>query len=205
MWKLIAVYFGILSIEITNLEAINVTNDVDIFNADPLNRQNVSQISILNHARTTFSLLSQPQFNSTHSLPPYKERKIVKRNTLNIFGERINFQVELGPFGYGKIILFAILRIFCGITLDVSKVKQIFVRPIGPIIAILCHCIFLPLVSYGFGWQFFEDRAGKRLDFFESGYSIGLHTFVFEPGYVVVGQTRYVVSIHFIARPNNPP
>lgn len=50
-------------------------------------------------------------------------------------------------------------------------------------------------ISYGFGWIFFADRATKRLDFFESGYVIGLHTFVFEPGYVTVEFKRYVVSV----------
>lgn len=147
MWKLIVVYFYGLSFTITNLEAINVANDVDISNALTLKRTNVSQMSILDELSTIFSHINHPPFNSTDTLSPYKVRKIVKRNTVNIFGEKINFQVELGVFGYCKIISFAILRIFFGITLNVSKIKQILSRPIGPSIAILCHCIFLPLVS----------------------------------------------------------
>lgn len=147
MWKLIAVYFCGLSLTITNLEAINVANDVDISNAPTLNRTNASQISILDDLSTTFNIDSHPPINSTDKLASYKVRRIVKRNTVTIFGETINIQVELGPFGYCKIVLFAILRIFFGITLNVSKIKQIFIRPIGPLIAILCHCIFLPLVS----------------------------------------------------------
>lgn len=147
MWKLIAVYFWILSITNTNLEAINVTNDVDILNTPSLNRINVSQISILDELSTTFNIVSQPPSNLTDTLPPHKDRKIVKRNTLNIFGQSINFQVELGIFGYCKVILFALLRIIFGVTLNLSKIKQIFVRPIGPSIAILCHCLFLPLVN----------------------------------------------------------
>lgn len=145
MWKLIVVYFCALSIEITNLQAISVSNDVDILTAPALNpRTNTSQTSILDE----FTHRNHPPpFNTTNTFVPGKVRKIVKRNAVNVFGHKINVQVELGPFGYSKIILFAILRIFFGIVLNVSKLKQIFARPIGPIITILCHCIFLPLVS----------------------------------------------------------
>lgn len=237
MWKFIVVYFCGSSFTITNLQAINnnnnnVTNDVDIYNAPTLNSgTNVSQTSILDEFIVNTSHPpppSPPPSNSTDTFAPHNSvRKIVKRNTLHIFGEKFNVQVELGPFGYSKLILFAILRVFFGIALNLTKLKQIIARPIGPAIAILCHCIFLPLVSvhtsesppqyhlemnlidspceslrifqisYGFGWICFADRTTKRLDIFSSGYSIGLHTFVLEPGYVIVDHKRYVVSVLF--------
>lgn len=159
MWKFIAVYFCGLSISITNLEAINVAENDDILNTSIQNRTNDSQISILDEFNKTIIPNHFPSNSTDDTWTSYETRKIVKRSTvwrevfgktsLNIFGENINFEIELGPFGYCKIILFAISRIFFGIALDVSKVKQIFARSIGPIIAISCHCLFLPLVSDG--------------------------------------------------------
>lgn len=154
VWMLIVVYFCALSIKCTNLQAISVSNDIDILPAPALHhRTNASQISILDEITHRNY---PPPLNTTDALTSHAPRKIVKRSTglgstlkstLNVFDEEINVQIELGAFGCIKIILFAILRVFFGITLNVSKLKQIIARPIGPTITILCHCIFLPMVS----------------------------------------------------------
>lgn len=44
--------------------------------------------------------------------------------------------------------LVSILYINFGAALDLSKVKEILVRPIGPAIACFCQFLFLPLVSF---------------------------------------------------------
>lgn len=162
MWKLIVVYFCGLSFTITNLQAINVTNNLDNLNDKPtINRRtNGSQIPILDNLNVVNHHHHSPSNNLTdETFTLYKNRKVVKRATLPIFGRKIDFQVELGIFGYSKIILFAILRIFFGVSLNISKLKQTVIRPIGPTIALLCHWIFLPLVS----WSHFIQRLKKKI------------------------------------------
>lgn len=44
--------------------------------------------------------------------------------------------------------LVSILYINFGAALDLSKVKEILVRPIGPLIAFVCQFLFMPLVGY---------------------------------------------------------
>lgn len=45
------------------------------------------------------------------------------------------------------VALVSILYINFGAALDLGKVKEILVRPIGPLIAFICQFLFMPLVS----------------------------------------------------------
>lgn len=153
MWKFIAVCFGFLSFSITNLQAISVVNGVGILNAPILNRTSFSQISINDeiNAITTTSFSTKMQSASPPIVNSFSDRRMITNETRriakrSIFGESVNIQVELGPFGYSKLILFAILRIVFGIALDVSKMKEVLKRPRGLLISYLCHILFLPLV-----------------------------------------------------------
>lgn len=50
-------------------------------------------------------------------------------------------------FTISVIVLVSILYINFGAALDLGKVKEILVRPIGPLIAFVCQFLFLPLVN----------------------------------------------------------
>lgn len=50
-------------------------------------------------------------------------------------------------FTISVIVLVAILYINFGAALDLGKVKEILVRPIGPLIAFVCQFLFMPLVT----------------------------------------------------------
>lgn len=53
-------------------------------------------------------------------------------------------------FTISVIVLVSILYINFGAALDLGKVKEILVRPIGPLIAFVCQFLFMPLVNYFF-------------------------------------------------------
>lgn len=50
-------------------------------------------------------------------------------------------------FTISVVVLVAILYINFGAALDLGKVKEILVRPIGPLIAFVCQFLFMPLVT----------------------------------------------------------
>lgn len=52
------------------------------------------------------------------------------------------------------VALVSILYINFGAALDLGKVKEILVRPIGPLIAFVCQFLFMPLVSRISLWSF---------------------------------------------------
>lgn len=58
-------------------------------------------------------------------------------------------------------VLVSILFINFGAAIDLSKIKAITIRPIGPAIACFCQFVFLPVVSFVLGqflwpWKFFR-------------------------------------------------
>lgn len=50
-------------------------------------------------------------------------------------------------FNISVAVLVSILYINFGAALDLAKVKEIIVRPVGPLIAVFCNVVFMPLVS----------------------------------------------------------
>lgn len=67
------------------------------------------------------------------------------------------------------IILVSIIFINFGCTLDSSKLKDAVLRPVGPLIGLVCHFLLLPLISYGLGLLFFPDSPMLRLGLFFTG------------------------------------
>lgn len=67
--------------------------------------------------------------------------------------------------------LVSILYINFGAALDMKKVKASFKRPIGPCLALFCHYLFLPLVSYFLGVWLFPDNIEMQLGLFFTGVS----------------------------------
>lgn len=136
--------FYVMGFSLLINDSITANNNVKILNVLTFNITNDSQILFLSKS----SEVNNPvdSFNTSVILPN-ESRHIIKRNAANSISEKLPFQVELGIYGYCKMILFIILRIFFGIALDVSKIKEILKRPIGPFIAISCNFVFLPLVS----------------------------------------------------------
>lgn len=83
--------------------------------------------------------------------------------------------------------LVSILYINFGAALDLKKVKGVLRRPIGPVIAFLCHFIVLPLVRFGRFFTFnsyFIQRGFKILFlqyFIQASYGLGLLLFPNNP------------------------
>lgn len=67
------------------------------------------------------------------------------------------------------VILVAVIFVNFGCTLDTNRLKDAIVRPIGPLIGLVCHFLILPLVSYGLGYYFFPDSPTLRLGLFFTG------------------------------------
>ncbi|XP_014255342.1 sodium/bile acid cotransporter 5-like isoform X1 [Cimex lectularius] len=71
------------------------------------------------------------------------------------------------------IILVSVIFINFGCALDVNSLKQAILRPIGPLIGLLSHFLFLPLISFGLGELLFPGESGSsmRLGLFFTGIS----------------------------------
>uniref|UniRef100_A0A146LKT8 p3 protein n=1 Tax=Lygus hesperus TaxID=30085 RepID=A0A146LKT8_LYGHE len=74
-------------------------------------------------------------------------------------------------FTYSVIVLVSIIFINFGCALDVNSLKQAIMKPIGPVIGLLSHFLFLPLLSYGLGELLFPDNQQLRLGLFFTGIS----------------------------------
>lgn len=64
-------------------------------------------------------------------------------------------------FTYSIIALVSILYINFGAALDMAKVKEILVRPIGPLIALVCKFLCMPLVISLFVFYSFSQNNPK--------------------------------------------
>lgn len=51
-------------------------------------------------------------------------------------------------FTVSVAVLVTILNVNFGAALELDKIKGIFLRPIGPVIGLFCHFLFMPLVNY---------------------------------------------------------
>lgn len=72
-------------------------------------------------------------------------------------------------FNYSVAALVSILYINFGAAMDIEKVKEILVRPIGPLIAIVCKFLFMPLLSYCLGMLLFPNNVEMQLGLFFTG------------------------------------
>ncbi|XP_068246599.1 ileal sodium/bile acid cotransporter-like [Palaemon carinicauda] len=72
-------------------------------------------------------------------------------------------------FGYGGAVIQAFLYFFMGATLDLQIVRQIVVRPVGPILGLICQYGFMPSIAYGLGLLIFPDDFNLRLGLFLNG------------------------------------
>lgn len=131
------------------LEASNeaIISDVDILNVIKLIPFNVNQVSF--EDKLSRALSTQFAFKTTceRKNKTCEQRKIVKRAHEEYPNEKFSLSVDLGFYGYCKLFLFTLLRIFFGIAIDLSKVKKILIKPIGPAIVTVCNFIITPLVS----------------------------------------------------------
>lgn len=71
----------------------------------------------------------------------------ISNETLNVIITREERLIDR-LFTISVATLVSILYINFGAALDLGKVKEILVRPIGPLIAFVCQFLFMPLVSY---------------------------------------------------------
>lgn len=65
-------------------------------------------------------------------------------------------------FNGSVIALVFILYINFGAALDLTKVREILVRPIGPLMAFVCKFLFMPLVNFFFSFKnALQDKTSK--------------------------------------------
>ncbi|KAK9512177.1 hypothetical protein O3M35_000653 [Rhynocoris fuscipes] len=69
------------------------------------------------------------------------------------------------------ITLVSIIFINFGCALEFRSLKQAIIRPVGPLIGLICHFLFMPLVSYGLGELLFPESRPLRLGLFFTGVS----------------------------------
>lgn len=72
-------------------------------------------------------------------------------------------------FNISVAALVSILYINFGAAMDMEKVKEILVRPIGPLLAIVCKFLFMPLLSYFLGIFLFPNNIEMQLGLFFTG------------------------------------
>lgn len=65
----------------------------------------------------------------------------------------------------------SLIYINFGCALNLSKLKDIIRRPVGPAVGLIGHFLVMPLLSYGLGYVFFPNRADMRLGLFFVGVS----------------------------------
>lgn len=76
-------------------------------------------------------------------------------------------------FTYSVIILVSILYINFGAAINLTTIKDIMRKPVGPIICFVCQFLFMPLVSYGLGFALFPEVHEMALGLFFTGISPG--------------------------------
>lgn len=76
-------------------------------------------------------------------------------------------------FVYSVIILVSILYINFGAAINLSSIKEILRRPVGPVICFVCQFIFMPLAAYGLGFALFKNSHEMALGLFFTGISPG--------------------------------
>lgn len=72
---------------------------------------------------------------------------LISNETFNVIITREERLIDR-LFTISVAALVSILYINFGAALDLGKVKEILVRPIGPLIAFVCQFLFMPLVCY---------------------------------------------------------
>ncbi|XP_055390154.1 hepatic sodium/bile acid cotransporter-like isoform X2 [Condylostylus longicornis] len=70
-------------------------------------------------------------------------------------------------------IVVTIIFISFGACLDIDSLKEILIKPVGPIIGFCCQFILMPTISYLIGYVLFWDDVNMWLGLFFSGVSPG--------------------------------
>lgn len=91
----------------------------------------------------TGNFLGTAKVYANISLNGHSERSNQSMSVTIIREERLIDRIFTGSV----IALVSILYINFGAALDLGKVKEILVRPIGPLIAFVCQFLFMPLVT----------------------------------------------------------
>lgn len=76
-------------------------------------------------------------------------------------------------FTYSVIILVSILYINFGAAINMSTIKDIMRRPVGPAICFVAQFLFMPLAAYGLGFALFPLAHEMALGLFFTGISPG--------------------------------
>lgn len=102
-----------------------------------------------------------------------------KANSTEISNEKLEVTV-LRPqriidrmFTYSVIILVSILYVNFGAAVNMSTIKDILRKPVGPSICFVCQFLFMPLIAYGLGLALFPNSHEMALGLFFTGISPG--------------------------------
>lgn len=76
-------------------------------------------------------------------------------------------------FTYSVIILVSILYINFGAAINMSTIRDIMRKPVGPSICFVCQFLFMPLAAFGLGYWLFPNDHEMALGLFFTGISPG--------------------------------
>jgi len=158
-----------------NTSATNVTDNCLVSSNENVatvswNHQIVTNIS---YATGNFSITAVSMGYATITL------KLTDLNDMVISEGKLSVSVTRDGVGLSKIfstslgIIVAIFYMIMGTTLDLTIIKGILKRPIGPVLGLFCQYIIMPLVGFGLSQVAFKDAPFKALGMFLAGTAPG--------------------------------
>ena len=63
------------------------------------------------------------------------------------------------------IVMVVVNTVNMGAQLDIEIIKEVFKKPIGPLVGFLSQFGFMPLFSYFIGWVITEDKLFRYLNY----------------------------------------
>lgn len=141
-----------IHLTITGLDTINVKNssiylksDVDIINVN----KTIDNNEIQNGNWTGTFQIDAIFLGSGNVYVMIEENgsKIQSDERLPVIIKRTHRLIDT-LFIVSVAVLVTILNVNFGAALELDKLKRIFLKPIGPVIGLFCHFLFMPLVSH---------------------------------------------------------
>lgn len=158
---------GLKDVEVDYIQdgaTFNITSESAILNVIAQSQYDFNEITdgnLTGHINITANFLGTTKCYTNIT---FKGVSQTSNETLNVTIIREERTID-HIFTASIVALVSILYINFGAALDLGKVKEILVRPIGPLIAFVCQFLFMPLVS---SWFFFLVALIKTQSFVNS-------------------------------------
>lgn len=133
-------------IYVQNGATLNISSETEILNVTAQSQYDLDGVTdgnLTGYINITGEFLGTAK---VHANITYKSVSQISNQTLNVTIIREERPIDR-IFTASIVALVSILYINFGAALDLGKVKEILVRPIGPLIAFVCQFLFMPLVS----------------------------------------------------------